>query len=52
MKKIYESPIVEVMNFETENLIAASPLDVFEDQVTTNDVLAPEFDIDAEFSFE
>ena len=51
MKKIYESPITEVLACETENMIAAS-LDVFEDQVTTDDVLAPEFDIDSEFSFE
>ena len=50
MKKIYESPITEVMNYETENMIAAS-LDVFkDDEVNATDVLAPEFD--AEFSCE
>ena len=48
MKKIYESPITEVMNCETENMIAAS-LPKFEDEVNGDAVLAPEFD---EFSFE
>ena len=52
MKKIYESPITEVLACETENMIAAS-LDVFkDDEVNASDVLAPEFDIDSEFSFE
>lgn len=51
MKKIYESPVTEILACETENMIAAS-LDVFTDEVNAGDVLAPEFDIDSEFSFE
>ena len=45
MKKIYESPIMEVEYVETENMIAAS-LDLFkdEDAVNAEDILAPEFD--------
>ena len=53
MKKTYESPKVEVMNMECENMIAAS-LDLYNTEVNGSDVLAPEsdgfsFDDDIEF---
>jgi len=49
MKKIYMIPEVEVVEVQTQQMLAASALGIGENFTAGEDVLAPEMDLDSYF---